>query len=153
MPIEGKSKVNGRWPNKTFDSIHEKNCYGNWVLVNGMIESHFDHAYKCHTESVCCDWCGQNYINSKDKHMDHCHITFKFRNILCQQCNLWRNECDNLIKLNDDRFTQGFRWAAVVTRNGKRVFRYRSVDLEKVKEALTKFKQENWFYFPFQDCY
>jgi len=36
-----------------------------------------------------CDICGNTFISSKDKHIDHNHNNNKIRGILCQKCNLF----------------------------------------------------------------
>ena len=56
---------------------------------SGLIESRerMEEIYwirECSTE---CEKCGKEFISSYDRHMDHCHITGRFRNILCTSCN------------------------------------------------------------------
>ena len=148
MPIAGVVKINGRWPRGTFDSKHEQKCYHNWNR-RGLNEQDFDHAYKYYIESVRCDWCKNEYINSTDKQMDHCHIENTFRNILCQTCNLWRNESTNICKIKKNDCKQGFYWQVQVKRNGKKVFQKTSIDKTVMEEALAIFKDENPLYFPF----
>jgi hypothetical protein len=46
-----------------------------------------------------CECCGKEYINQKQKHLDHCHKTGKLRNILCQNCNHLRGHIEKDYKL------------------------------------------------------
>jgi len=41
-----------------------------------------------------CECCGNQYVNKRDKHLDHCHKTGKIRNILCRNCNQLRGHID-----------------------------------------------------------
>ena len=34
-----------------------------------------------------CDICGNKFINSKTKHIDHCHKNKNIRGVLCMSCN------------------------------------------------------------------
>ena len=58
----------------------------NWKF-NGLIGD-YDAIYDRYIASTHCELCKQPYKNSKDKCMDHCHITGEFRNICCNSCNL-----------------------------------------------------------------
>lgn len=39
-------------------------------------------------QTINCNLCNNLFVNNKDKHTDHCHVTKKFRGILCSRCNL-----------------------------------------------------------------
>lgn len=34
-----------------------------------------------------CQICGDKFIDTKNKHIDHCHSTGKIRGVLCSRCN------------------------------------------------------------------
>ena len=35
-----------------------------------------------------CEICNLEFTNTKNKHLDHCHATGEFRQVLCRSCNL-----------------------------------------------------------------
>jgi hypothetical protein len=39
------------------------------------------------SQNECCAICGNKFINTKDMHIDHNHITGKVRQLLCRGCN------------------------------------------------------------------
>ena len=34
-----------------------------------------------------CEVCNKEYTSTRDRHLDHCHLTGLFRQILCHNCN------------------------------------------------------------------
>jgi hypothetical protein len=59
--------------------------------VNNVNDKLYDYYLEC---SVC-EVCGDEFRNSKDKHLDHDHKTGDFRFVLCQRCNVcdrWKNK-------------------------------------------------------------
>tara|TARA_R100000734_G_C3254194_1_gene54805 strand:- start:174 stop:554 length:381 start_codon:yes stop_codon:yes gene_type:complete len=65
----------------------------------GLICDDYDKVYERYINSNHCECCGKEYKNQRDKHMDHCHKTGKFRNILCRNCNQLRGHIDKDYKL------------------------------------------------------
>jgi len=71
----------------------------NWKRT-GLITDDIDKIYERYMNSTNCECCGKEYNSSqRDKHMDHCHKTGKFRNILCRNCNQLRGHIDKDYKL------------------------------------------------------
>jgi len=64
----------------------------------GLIDD-YESVYERYMSSAHCECCSQEYVNSMDKHMDHCHETGKFRNVLCRNCNQLRGHIDKDYKL------------------------------------------------------
>jgi len=63
---------------------------------NGVKSDNFDELYEYYINCWECENCGVelvegNYGNNK-RCLDHCHITGKFRNVICHYCNLLRGE-------------------------------------------------------------
>lgn len=58
----------------------------------GVISDNFDKLYNYYLSIHECENCGieLNSGTGTKKHLDHCHNTGLFRNILCQTCNLLR---------------------------------------------------------------
>ena len=86
--------------------------------------------------------------------MDHCHEAddyYKkgaFRNILCQTCNGWRNNANNISGMWD-KHRNKYIYKIDVTRNGKSILSNRRNTIEEAEELLLDFKKNNDFYFPF----
>jgi hypothetical protein len=68
-----------------------------WKRI-GLIDD-YDLVYERYFNSTNCECCGNEYLNSRDKHMDHCHNTGKFRNVLCRNCNQLRGHINKDYKL------------------------------------------------------
>ena len=120
----------------------------------GLKPEHFEHAWSEYKKSTCCDWCAKDYKSNFDKQMDHCHNTGDFRNILCKDCNGWRNNCDNINYYVRKNINQWY-YKVQVQRNGKnRVEKpYHFQTREEAEARLQEFKKDNWFYFPFEDVW
>jgi hypothetical protein len=57
----------------------------------GLIHDDYDALYKQYLEATNCGACKSVFKNSKDRHMDHNHITGLFRQFLCCSCNVQDN--------------------------------------------------------------
>lgn len=44
--------------------------------------------YNALQENTTCALCNNPFKNSKDKHIDHCHVSKKVRGLLCTKCNV-----------------------------------------------------------------
>jgi len=99
--------------------------------------------YDEYLKSEECELCGEPYKNSKDKQMEHNHLTGEFRNIVCNRCNCWKADrsCKNIYWDKDRN-----KYRVEITRNGKNVLHKRGTE-EECKEILDKFIVDNphWF--------
>jgi hypothetical protein len=100
MTPEQKAEINRK------NMIYQKTPKGKKVHTisgwkrRGMICDDYDKVYERYFNSTNCECCGKEYnLNQMDKHMDHCHNTGKFRNILCRNCNQLRGHIDKDYKL------------------------------------------------------
>ena len=76
---------------KYYKEDGNKNCrISNWKHA-GLIDD-YDYVYERFESTLFCDFCGcdLDQCTRSVKNMDHCHITGKFRNILCLVCNVKR---------------------------------------------------------------
>jgi len=48
--------------------------------------------YEEYCNSTECELCGEQYSINNRKEMEHCHVTGKFRNIVCRRCNAWKTD-------------------------------------------------------------
>tara|TARA_R110002020_G_scaffold295816_2_gene511422 strand:+ start:96 stop:509 length:414 start_codon:yes stop_codon:yes gene_type:complete len=102
-----------------------------------------DHIYEEYLRSEECELCCEPYKNSRDKQMEHNHLTGEFRNICCHICNMWKADraCKNITwckKRNKHRVQ--------IKRNGKNVLHKRGTE-EECREILDKFIVDNPHYF------
>jgi len=103
--------------------------------------------------STHCEKCGKEFKSKNDRHMDHCHETGKFRNILCNSCNIkrctiYKNNTSgylNISKVKCNNCIQGFRWVFKVHLNGKYKSIKYSVDKEWLIEYAEQWKKENHY--------
>tara|TARA_R110000764_G_C10699214_1_gene345008 strand:- start:14 stop:421 length:408 start_codon:yes stop_codon:yes gene_type:complete len=56
---------------------------------SGVIHNDIDILYKKYINTFNCQHCHKEFKNTRDRHLDHCHITGEFRKIVCQQCNTY----------------------------------------------------------------
>tara|TARA_B110000503_G_C6854641_1_gene292289 strand:- start:40 stop:480 length:441 start_codon:yes stop_codon:yes gene_type:complete len=52
-----------------------------------VIYEDFDELYDTYMNTMNCSHCDKEFVNSKYRHLDHCHKTGLFRAIVCQRCN------------------------------------------------------------------
>lgn len=58
-----------------------------WKRI-GVIHNNFDLLYETYINKNNCDVCNNQFKSSRDRHLDHCHETGLFRQILCCSCNV-----------------------------------------------------------------
>lgn len=99
-----------------------------------------------------CELCGNPFKSSRDRHMDHCHTTGKFRNIVCRKCNFCKidkklrltNSGHRFIyKVKDKNYKQGFCYQIRIWRNSKYVLDTTRKTLEEAIEIRDKFIEEH----------
>jgi len=102
-----------------------------------------------------CELCGNAFKSLRDRHMDHCHETGKFRNIVCRKCNLskidkkFNNNTGEIYicKCKSKSCKQGFYYQLEIWRDGKWVLNKTTQTLEEAIEVRDKFISENPQYF------
>jgi len=65
---------------------HRCNTISNWKS-RGVIYHDFDELYQTYINTMECQHCLKEFISTRDRCLDHCHITGEFRKIVCQKCN------------------------------------------------------------------
>lgn len=75
------------------------NIIYNWKK-RGLIVKDYDKLYDLYLKSTRCNVCKHKYINSFDRCMDHNHVTGKFRQFICQRCNI-KDRWKKLLRKNN----------------------------------------------------
>jgi len=75
---------------KQTPSGKKSNTLNNWKHcgVIGDLSKIYDERY---IPSTNCEICNKEYSSTRDRHLDHCHETGLFRQVLCQNCNAMDN--------------------------------------------------------------
>lgn len=60
--------------------------FSNWKQCG--LRDNFEEVWKIYQETNNCLICDSRFKNKKDKHMNHCHETGYFLNVLCMCCNI-----------------------------------------------------------------
>ena len=63
------------------------------------LKGNYDEIYDIYINTNICNICGKKDISGKDKHMEHCHNTGKFRGVVCERCN--NNMKDRKVQSNN----------------------------------------------------
>jgi len=135
---------------------HKKNTINRWK-TSGLIETDETilEIYEGYIRASHCELCGNPFKSSKDRCMDHCHETGKFRNIVCNKCNVCKSDkkFNNntgyryISKKKSKGCKQGFYYSIQISRNGKYVFTKATKTLEEAIELRDKFIAEHPEYF------
>ena len=66
----------------------KSNIIGLWKFrgIKGDLDFLYDSVYVNETN---CWHCDKAFTGTKDRCLDHCHVTGEFRQILCQSCNMF----------------------------------------------------------------
>ena len=122
---------------------HKSNTKYTWK-IRGLNMHNFEEIYERYIYTKECDWCSLDFKNRSDRQMDHCHDTGKFRGILCLQCNSNAKDPRNISWCNKRN-----KYVVEIRRNGKHIFRKRYNTVEECNIAIKKFKDDNWWQFPY----
>lgn len=95
------------------DDVKSKYNKQNWKSGNAK-KSHYegrgvnltDEVLELHESKTTCDYCSKPFKYSRDKHLDHCHDTGKYRGTLCNQCNTSIGKLGDNIPLIIEKLTQ-----------------------------------------------
>ena len=130
---------------------HKTITKGSW-RGKGLNMDNFEEIYNKYIYATHCQLCNKQFENTRDRQMEHCHATGKFRNIVCCSCNLLkkdRKQSNNtsgykgICKQIDKKMKQGFRWVFVVQINNKRKTIKTSIDFEKLVKFAEQWKKDN----------
>ena len=93
-----KAKVTQKIWLKTDKGIKSR-TFTNWRTLG--LKDNLEDVWRIYQQETECIICNNPFKNSKDKHMNHCHETGYFLNVLCQKCNLLEHNDTYFKQLSD----------------------------------------------------
>ncbi len=126
-----------------------KHC---WKQRGVVFDNDFEEIYDRYINSSQCELCNKVYKNSQDKCLDHCHTTGKFRNVVCQNCNVIRDvkvRVDNKLKEKyiskqmSKCYKQGYCYTIIIKRNTKKILSTKRTTLEDAIKCRDEFIKNN----------
>ena len=89
---------------------HRAFTKGKWKSRGSIFENDlaFSIVYKRYIFARECELCQKTFTKLRDRQMEHCHDTGKFRNVVCNQCN--RRKDDVKIYSNNTSGYKGICW-------------------------------------------
>lgn len=128
----------GRMSNK-ISNWKNKPKNGGLGLICETVEE-LEGIYGLYLSSERCENCNCPYTKDNIKVMDHCHLTGKFRNILCHSCNTKQNNRNTSGIANISTKKNGWRYQIVI--KGK-YHSKSSTDLEWLKQYKLEYEKNN----------
>lgn len=103
----------------------------NWKRI-GLIYSDYDELYNRYINTLECQHCHAEFKSTRDRHLDHCHITGQFRKIVCRKCN-----CNDSYIKYPDGFTEEDK-----KKNHKEYYENNREELNKYNKEYLKNNRE-----------
>ena len=135
LPKDHKTKMRYYWINVLKINFKNDNDYLNTWLK--------------YINSTHCELCNKKFEKSIDRHIEHNHINGEIRNICCRSCNMKKYD----VKIKGEIPIRGIT-KYFDTRRQLYIYQFRvggkpikqSIDLEKLKKFVEKWKKENNYY-------
>ena len=117
----------------------------------GMIfvdDYHFDYVYNEYIYATHCDLCNKLFPNTRDRHLDHNHITGEPRNIVCCKCNRRKKDnkkiptntgYDYIHKRKDKNYKSGYCFRIQLVRDKKKIINTKRKTLEEAIKLRDEF--------------
>jgi hypothetical protein len=133
---------------------HKSNTKSMWKK-RGLNETDefIEELYNRYIVAYKCELCDNQFKSSQDRSMDHCHKTGKFRNIVCNSCNLRKQDVKmqsnntsgykGITRRTKKDCKQGFYWQFIAVVDGKNKTIKSSIDYDKLVVFVDKWKIEN----------
>ena len=109
-----------------------------------------DYIYDYYINTTHCENCNKVFLNTIDRHLDHCHLVNEIRGVICNKCNHQTLEnCAKVIKQIDNHCKKGFTWKFELNRGGKKIVQKYSINKEVVEEWRANFIDNNLHLFTY----
>jgi hypothetical protein len=135
---------------------HKTKTKYKWLKILGLKTDNFEEIYNKYIYATHCELCNKEFTKTKNRHMEHCHTTGQFRNIVCTSCNALKSDVkvrtDNtsgyigISKHTTKTCKQGFIWKFRVHIDGKQKTIKQSINFDKLVEFAEKWKKDNNYY-------
>jgi len=146
MPMtKEEKKIYNAWYRQT-PKGKMNNKISHWKC-NGLVcvsRDDYELVYFTWLHSERCEECNKPYTTKNCKCMDHCHDTGVFRNILCNPCNVNKNESNTSGIPNICWDKNRNHWVYQRTINGKYHSKC-SKDLKWLKQYKIDYEQEHYY--------
>jgi hypothetical protein len=108
---------------------HKTDKKSQWKY-NGMVftPEEFEEIYEKYIYATNCELCDVLFPNTRNRQLDHDHLTGKIRNIICHKCNGQKRDIKTretntgekyIYKMKDKNYKQGYCFRVSIRRNGK----------------------------------
>jgi hypothetical protein len=121
-----------------------------WKKRGVVFDNNFNEIYDRYINSSQCELCNKIYEKRQHRQLDHCHITGKFRNVVCQNCNKNKREKFenttgflNISKSIDKNYSQGYSYRITINRNKKTILSTTRTTLEDAIKCRDEFIKNN----------
>ena len=109
---------------------------------------HFEFVYYEYIRATNCELCNKLFPNTRDRHLDHNHITGEPRNIVCCKCNKHKKDnkksgnntgYDYISKRKDKNYKSGYCFRIQIVRDKKKIINTKRNTLEKAIKLRDEF--------------
>ena len=129
---------------------HKARTKSNWERYGIIFRDvgHFEFVYYEYIRATNCELCNKLFPNSKDRHLDHNHITCQPRHIVCRKCNLCKKDnkkkptntgYDYIHKCKDKEYKSGYCFSIKIVRDKKNIINKKRKSLEEAIKCRDEF--------------
>jgi len=130
----------------------DKKCH--WKK-RGMVftPEEFEKIYKKYIYATNCELCDVLFPNSRNRCLDHDHLTGKIRNIVCNKCNHQKQDRKSfketntgekyISKIKRESYKQGYYFRIQISRDGKHILNTTRTSFEKAVIVRDTFIREH----------
>ena len=128
-----------------YHTIYNWKSYG----IKFYDEADEDYIYDYYINTTNCENCNKVFKNTKDRQLDHCHLQYTIRGIICNTCNCRVIEKCAKLKQRTDPSCTSILWEFSVKRDGKIVVDKKSTNKEYLEEWRLNWIDNNLSYFTY----